>query len=52
MKRPNCEMRGTVSHPATKMLGWSLNSGRLWKLSCDKGYALGAAQVPWFLAGS
>jgi hypothetical protein len=25
-----------VPHPATKMLGWSVNSGRLWKLSCGK----------------
>jgi len=35
MKRPDCEMKGTQPHTATKLVAWSLNSGRLWKMSCD-----------------
>ena len=36
MKRPICEYKGALPHPATKMLGWSLDSGRIWKFSCDE----------------
>ena len=37
MSRLMCEYKGAVlPHPATKMLGWSLDSGRTWKLSCDE----------------
>jgi len=30
MKRPTCEKKGMVPHPATKMLGWELDSGKTW----------------------
>jgi hypothetical protein len=32
--RPRCEHKGIPPHAATHMLGWELDSGRTWKLSC------------------
>ncbi len=31
-----CERKGTLPHPATVIVAWSLQSGRLWKYSCDE----------------
>jgi hypothetical protein len=33
--RWKCERKGTLPHPATVIVAWSLQSGRLWKYSCD-----------------
>ena len=35
MKRPRCEKKGTVPHPATNTLTWDLQSGRVTKFFCD-----------------
>ena len=35
MKRPRCERKGTLPHPATNALTWELQSGRLTKFFCD-----------------
>jgi len=35
MKRPRCERKGTLPHPATKTLTWELQSGRVTKFFCD-----------------
>jgi hypothetical protein len=35
-QRPKCERKGTLPHPATIIVAWSLQSGRLWKYSCDE----------------
>lgn len=32
--RPRCEHKGSPPHAATHMLGWELDSGRTWKMSC------------------
>jgi hypothetical protein len=34
MKRPRCERKGTVPHPATYGLTWDLLSGRVTKFFC------------------
>jgi hypothetical protein len=31
-----CERKGTLPHAATMIVAWSLQSGRLWKYSCDQ----------------
>src|ERR1700674_4896743 len=36
VQRPKCERKGTLPHPATMIVAWSLQSGRLWKYSCDE----------------
>lgn len=37
VQRPKCERSGgTLPHPATMIVAWSLQSGRLWKFSCDE----------------
>lgn len=36
VQRPKCERKGTLPHPATMIVAWSLQSGRLWKFSCDE----------------
>jgi hypothetical protein len=36
VQRPKCERKGTLPHPATVIVAWSLQSGRLWKYSCDE----------------
>ena len=35
MKRPRCERKGTLPHPATTALTWDLLSGRVTKFFCD-----------------
>jgi len=35
MKRPRCEKKGTVPHPAKNTLTWELQSGRVTKFFCD-----------------
>ena len=35
MKRPRCERKGTLPHPATNTLTWELQSGRVTKFLCD-----------------
>lgn len=35
MKRPRCERKGTLPHPATTTLTWELQSGRVTKYFCD-----------------
>lgn len=34
MKKPRCEKKGTVPHPATYGLTWDLLSGRVTKFFC------------------
>ena len=36
MKRPKCERKGTLPHPATHALTWNLSSGRVTKFFCDE----------------
>jgi hypothetical protein len=36
IQRRRCERKGTLPHPATMIVAWSLQSGRLWKYSCDE----------------
>lgn len=36
MKRPRCEKKGTVQHPATYALTWNLLSGRVTKFFCGE----------------
>ena len=36
VQRPKCERKGTLPHAATMIVAWSLQSGRLWKYSCDE----------------
>ncbi len=36
MKRPSCEKKGTVPHPATYGLTWDLLSGRVTKFFCGE----------------
>jgi hypothetical protein len=36
MKRPRCEKKGTVPHPATYGLTWDLLSGRVTKFFCGE----------------
>jgi hypothetical protein len=36
LRRPKCERTGTLPHAATMLVAWNLQSGRLWKYSCDE----------------
>jgi len=36
MKPPRCERKGTLPHPATCVLVWELQSGRVAKFFCDE----------------
>jgi len=36
VQRPKCERKGALPHPATMIVAWELQSGRLWKYSCDE----------------
>lgn len=36
VRKPKCERKGTLPHAATMIVAWSLQSGRLWKYSCDE----------------
>jgi hypothetical protein len=36
MKRPRCEKKGTVPHPATYGFTWDLLSGRVTKFFCGE----------------
>ena len=31
-----CERKGTLPHAATMIVAWNLQSGRVWKYSCDE----------------
>jgi hypothetical protein len=35
MKKPRCEKKGTLPHPATYGFTWDLLSGRVTKFFCD-----------------
>jgi hypothetical protein len=36
VQKGKCERKGTLPHAATMIVAWSLQSGRLWKYSCDE----------------
>jgi hypothetical protein len=49
MKRPKCERKGTLPHPATKALIWNLPSGRVTKFFCDA-HAEDASHQPYYVS--
>lgn len=49
MKRPRCERKGTLPHPATCVLVWELLSGRVVRYLCDD-HALDAQPRSYRLA--
>ncbi len=49
MKRPRCERKGTLPHPATNVLTWDLLSGRVTKFFCDEHFK-DASPQPYFVS--
>lgn len=49
MKRPRCERKGTLPHPATNALTWDLLSGRVTKFFCDE-HSKDASPQPHYIS--
>lgn len=49
MKRPRCERKGTLPHPATNTLAWDLLSGRVTKFFCDE-HSKDASPQPYYIS--
>lgn len=49
MKRPRCERKGTLPHPATHVLTWNLLSGRVTKFFCEE-HSEDASQQPHYIS--
>jgi hypothetical protein len=49
MKRPRCERKGTLPHPATNALTWELPSGRVTKFFCDD-HSENVSPQPYFVS--
>jgi hypothetical protein len=47
IERPRCEHKGSVPHPATRVLVWELSSGRLVKFMCEEHYRDIGRQPYW-----
>ncbi len=49
MKRPRCERKGTLPHPATNTLTWDLLSGCVTKFFCDE-HSKDASPQPYLVS--
>jgi len=49
MNPPRCERKGTLPHPATRVLVWELLSGRVAKYFCDE-HSRDASPQPYFVS--
>lgn len=49
MKRPRCQKKGTLPHPATITLTWELQSGRVTKFFCDE-HSSDASPQPHYIS--
>ena len=49
MNPPRCEKKGTLPHPATRVLVWELLSGRVTKFLCDE-HSEDASPQPYFVS--
>lgn len=49
MKRPRCQKKGTLPHPATKALTWELASGRVTKFFCGP-HSVDASPLPYYIS--